>query len=147
MQAWRSVINDIFRGAIILKSKSVLHFRKTSSSCFFFGWDFLIDLATSFFWASYSNNMINFLAHGSGALKLGDKSQTKLEAYKWLLFLMWLRPKSEFAGAIKAAQAHSLCCVLHLLTWPACELFMRIRFSPKNMERVECKHWGKFLMI
>lgn len=84
--------------------------------------------------------MINFLTHGSGALKLGDKSQTKLEAYKWLLFLMWLRPKSEFAGAIKAAQAHSLCCVLHLLTWPACELFMRIHFSPKNMERVECKH-------
>lgn len=91
--------------------------------------------------------MINFLTHGSRTLKLGDKSQTKLEAYKWLLFLMWLRPKSEFAGAIKAARAHSLCCVLHLLTWPAWELFMRIHFSPKNMKRVECKHWGKFLMI
>lgn len=148
MQAWRSVINGIFHGAIFLESKSVSLFRKTNSSKYFFlGWDFLIDLPRSFFWASYINNMINFVTHVSRTLKLGVKSQTKLEAYKWLLFPVWLWPKSEFTGAIKAAQSHSLCCVLHLLTWPACELLMRIHFSSKNMVRVKCKHWGKSLMI
>lgn len=84
--------------------------------------------------------MTDFVTHGSRTLILGDKSQTKLEAYKWLLFPMWLRPQSEFAGAIKAAQSHSLYCVLHLLPWPARELLMRIHFSSNNMARVKCKH-------
>lgn len=84
--------------------------------------------------------MINFVTRGSRTLKLDDKSETNLEAYKWLLFPTWLRPQSEFAGAIKAAQLHSLCCVFHLLHWPACELLMSIHFSSKNMVRVECKH-------
>lgn len=147
MQAWRSVINDIFHGAVILEHKSVSCFRKTSSSNFFLVGIFLIDLATSFFWANYINNIINFVTHDSRTLKLRDKSQKNLEVYKWLLFPMWLRPHSEFAGAIKAAQLHSLCCVFHLLSWPACELLMSIHFSSKNMVGVKCKHWGKFLMI